>query len=157
MPGDILTDQAIVANETPPSDESYSDYSFAKQRIDKVINGWDGISKETDKVRALRHLKVDRDSLTQEKKLRADETYICRRLIDSNIRAEQPQHVAYLTQSRRSAVFKPKNLQAQLPAPVDILEENFTLVSRYTGWEVPLLAVDDGASGGGRHRDERWA
>lgn len=141
----IMPDQPPLAQS--PDQEllspDWSDFKFAEPKLKKIIESWKVVSSETERLRALRYIRVDEDSLKAEKIFDEDEMYVAARLIDSNIRSEQPQYIAYLTQSRRAAIFKPPG-GAQLDG-VDKLEQNFTDVARYMAWEKSFIRVIDGS------------
>ncbi len=131
--------------ETPPLElGSYQDFKFASPRIKKLTEDWAAIDSETKRLRLLRYIRVDKASLMKDGKFNEGQTYLAIRLTDTNIRQEQPQHVAYLTQSRRSLVFEPKD-GVEIDG-VAKLEKNFTDKARYVGWQAPYLQVIDGSS-----------
>ena len=142
MPGEI----AQVVNQPSSEDEAfnpnYQNYDFAAPRLKRIVEDWKVIEAETKRLRGMRYIRVDREYLKQEGKFKEDETYVATRLIDSNVRTEQPQYISYLTQSRRAAVFIP--LDGQTGLNTALLEEQFTLVSRYLGWESPFIRNVDG-------------
>lgn len=145
MPGEFS--EAPLVNATPDVSEAifpeWNKYAFAQPRLKNIIDDWKPLSDEQERVRKLRHIRVDKESLKADGLLVEDETYVAVRLIDQNIRAEQPQRVAYITQSRRTSVFiGPKEVT---PDKIDLLESDFTKVSRYLGWETPFLRTDDGS------------
>lgn len=154
MPTDINQNQPTLTQEyatgapTPmgveASKQSLMDFKVAKPRLEKIISDWDEITQETERARIVRYVKVDRESLKKVGLFKEDETYCAVRLIDTNIRQEQPQYVAYLTQARRAAVIRPKD--GSQVVNVEKLEEQFTCVARYLGWEKPFIRVVDGAA-----------
>ena len=86
--------------------QSYADFDYSKTAINSIIAEWEGVEKDSERARELRYLRYTKsEKLRQDGQVLADESYIPTRLIDVNIRREQPQFVAYLTQSRRSVVF----------------------------------------------------
>lgn len=150
---DILTTPAIAEvmaagqqGEVVETDqqETYFDFKWAKERFDKIISEWQEIKKVTERNRLLRYLKCDKSTLESLGLFKADETYIAVRLIDQNIRAEQPQRLAYITQPRRSVVLKP--LYGVNVNGLENVETIFTDCARYSGWETPFMKSDDGAS-----------
>lgn len=123
----------------------YFDFEQAEKEFQKLVGDWD--SKVTNQAtirRNMRTVQVDVDALQSEGKLKADETLIPIRVIDANIKMEQPIYVAYVKQSRRLAVFK-----AISNFPVDdrrkqIVESEFTTALSYNGWEKWVYRVIDG-------------
>jgi hypothetical protein len=133
-----------VADNQEGSGRDYYDFKFAQGVYTKLIDGWGGVVDETDRQRALRYVKdADSNSLRENGTLKPDEVYTPVRLIDSNIRGEQPALIQYITQSRRSIIFASPNSE-----PIDgieKLEEDFTLKARYLGWEIPFIQNLDGS------------
>jgi len=84
---------------------SFFDFNQAKNRIDNLIKQWREEINYTITRRKMRNIDVDITQLHKENLLKADETFIPIRVIDSTIRREQPSYVAFLTQSRRLAIF----------------------------------------------------
>jgi hypothetical protein len=130
-------------DNTPETEGSYDDYKYASVRIKKLIDDWGPIVKETERLRALRYLKVDVEALKKENLFKEDMVYVGVRLMDTNIRQENPQDIAYLTQTRRSLVLEPKN--GVKVDGVETAEQTFTDACRYIGWQSPFLRVIDGA------------
>lgn len=123
--------------------QSYADFDYSKTAINSIIAEWEGVEKDSERARELRYLRYTKsEKLRQDGQVLADESYIPTRLIDVNIRREQPQFVAYLTQSRRSVVFN--SLDGLNNPALDQLDILFTNKSRYLGWEVPFLRLIDG-------------
>lgn len=127
----------------------YYDYQKASGVYDKLIDSSQWLNTMVERERALRYVK-DAESITLREKgiLKADEVYIPNRLIDQNIRAEQPALVKYLTQSQRSIIFESSD-----GIPVDgkeKLENDFTLKARYLKWEIPWIQCFDGCQAHGK-------
>lgn len=142
----VTNDVNVVNNAY--KDEDYFNYSYASNIYDRLIDAWKAISAETQRQRDLRYVKHNSATdLRASGILKADETYCPVRLIDSNIRAEQPSATAYITQSRRSIIFASPN--EQTVDGLEKLEENFTKVARYLGWEIPFIQTEDGAAAHG--------
>lgn len=132
----------IGAVESAKTD--YEDYSKASVAINRLIDAWTKIASETERSRTLRFQKgVNSDDLRGEGKLKADEMYNPTRLIDMNIRREQPQFINYLTQSRRSIILAPED--TEYVNDIENLEIDFTKRARYLGWEIPFVRCIDGA------------
>lgn len=120
------------------------DYTYASTRFRKLVENWrSGEQKVTERNRRLRDIKVDVAALRANKKLKSDETYIPIRMLDLNIRREQPPFIQYLTQSRRTAIF---SCSSQPGMNTEQLEKEFTRVTRAPGWLTPFLQTLDGAS-----------
>lgn len=124
--------------------DTYFDFKYAQERFQKIIDEWEKIRNETKRCRLLRYIKADKDTLTTLNLFKEDETYVAVRLIDQNIRAEQPQRLAFITQPRRAVILKP--LYGTSVNGMENLESVFTDCARYLAWENPFIKVDDGAS-----------
>lgn len=122
----------------------YLDFSTAKGHYNRLIDAWGEINTTTDRNRALRyHKAADSKALRDQGILKADEMYNPLRIIDTNIRREQPQFINYLTQSRRSIIFAPET--EETVDGLEKLEADFTKKARYLGWEIPFIRAIDGA------------
>lgn len=117
------------------------DYAQSKTYSDSLIKGWHAQQIYVDKCRRLRQVDVSVESLQNQNILRPDETFIAARVIDANIKREQPSFISFLTQSRRLAIFDcvdDSTVQTQQ------LEEAFTKGMTYKGWEIPWFKCLDG-------------
>lgn len=117
-------------------------YQQVKDAFTLMSSGFERIRALAQVNRRLRKLSVDVESLRSMGKLRPDQTFIARRVIDSNIKNEQPPFIAYLKQSRRLAVFK---CLSEPNLNVDELEAEFTEGMQYNGWEIDYFKCLDGA------------
>lgn len=119
-----------------------NNYTQLKDALVLMNGKWEKIKSTTQINRRIRKLTVDVESLRQSGKLRADQTFIARRVIDTNIKNEQPPFIAYLKQSRRLAVFK---CLSDPSMNCDTLETEFTEGMQYNGWELDYFKTLDGA------------
>lgn len=120
----------------------FETYESAKLRIDALITDFTHQIDLANKNRERRFKELDVEKLKKEKKIAPNEFMIPMRVIDSNIRREQPAFFNYLKQSRRLLIFK----DVQDPALVtDKLENEFTRGVSYSGWEIPHFKVVDGS------------
>ena len=118
------------------------DYMKMAPRFDYLIKEWNTEKLETDRRRRIRKIECNIEQLRASGKLKADEVIIGVRVIDENIKKEQPIFVNYLTQSRRLAIFDCKsdpNLKTEL------LETNFTKGMTYDGCIRNFFKTIDGA------------
>lgn len=121
------------------------DYRTAQPKLAYLISDWAKHSQQVETQRNLRDFKAtSAEQMRADGKVKPDETYTPVRLIDGNIRKEQPRFLAYLVQSRRDMVFKRMGVTTSDPG-VDMLEQVFTDHCRYPGWEVPFIRLIDGA------------
>jgi hypothetical protein len=134
----------LTVNQTPEQTFLSPLYEYPKGRIDQLIRSWDTEFKLTDYRRRARNITVNVNELRKNGNLKPDETIIPIRLIDTNIKREEAPKIAYIKQSKRLAIFKPKNRSKILN--VDVLEAEFTRVSQYPGWELDYIKVIDGAA-----------
>lgn len=141
----------IVANNPEvklfaEGDNSFFNFLYAKGRVEALIRTWDNEVGATQYRRRVRNLSVNVLELRAKGKLKPDETIITTRLVDTNIKRGLPAKMAYLKQSRRLAIFKPLDDPNVDPARV---ENDFTRVSQYQGWEVDFQKVTDGGDAHG--------
>lgn len=120
-----------------------SDFTEAKSRLGKLLTNWKPVTEQAIKSRALRYVDIDPSTQRQSGTLLPDETYVPSRLIDMNIRREQPQYLAFIAQSPRDCVFQP--VDGEVMTDISLLETHFTSVCRYVKWQVPFIQVQDGS------------
>lgn len=134
--------------DTPAQDpgaitRSLKEHSQAKGLIDYLINDFENMRTVTLDNRQKRYQRaINGKMLRDEGMLASDEGYYPIKLIHTNIKREQPQYLAYLTQSRRSAIFT--NPDGSSIDQYEALEADFTTKVRYKGWEVPFIRLIDG-------------
>jgi hypothetical protein len=153
------TDQPPVAplpagnTETQPVDQTrLSNYGVFDTQFQQMIKDWDHEFIRTREQRIFRYIEVDVEKLRAQKFLKDDETIVPIRVADRNIRREQPAFVAFVTQSRRSLIFRERQSDlenAQGASDEQRLEEAFTQGMRYPGWELPIHGATDGAQAHG--------
>ena len=137
---------AVVPEVRMEDTEDYKEFfEFTRisPRIKGLVGEWTDEQAKTGVRRKMRNIDVDLDALRQEGKLKADETFIAVRVINSNIRQEEPPYIAYLTQSPRLAIFKclnKPNIDATL------IETDFTKGNTYNEWQKPFMKCRDGAA-----------
>lgn len=120
-------------------------YNEAILKLKKCIDDFSDEIKCSEIRRKMRKLDVDTDTLRQENKLKADETFIPIRVIDTNIKQEEPVTIAYVTQSRRLVIFEPLNIPRGTIDTQD-LEMDFTKLMTYVGWQRPIYKSRDGSA-----------
>jgi len=113
------------------------------EQFDGLFNGFKIVINTLEDNRANRNLLVDVKGLQAQGKIQAHETYIAQRVIDKNIAREMPPHIAYLTQSRRLAIFKPNDTRIQIQT--DTLETEFMRMLTYPNWIEDYTRLVDGA------------
>ena len=128
--------------ETPPEQTFGLNYDYSQTRISALMQTWDFESINTDYRRRTRDIVVNVNDLRNQGHLKPDETLIPVRLINTNIEREKPPYVAFMTQSQRRAVFKAKD-DIKLNTP--LIEEEFTRVTSYLGWELSHYRCLDGS------------
>lgn len=116
----------------------YEDASTAIQGLLNVINTLQSTAEEN---RNSRKLDIDVEAERADGHLDEDEFLVPTHIIDTNIRREQSKYVAYVTGSRRSAIF---TSITQPTTATGELERDFTDKTRYAGWQVPLFKIIDG-------------
>ena len=117
----------------------FRDWEHASAFIKKLDADW---QKEIDATAARRKIRYhDIDEAEVKKKLKPHESYIPRRVADTNIRREMPVWISYVTQSPRVGVFKPLSGKVVDTGPLEIEFSDFV---KYEGWEIPFFKVIDG-------------
>jgi hypothetical protein len=150
QPATVFLKPSGAGGEFSSSDNhDYYDYQKASGVYDKLIDGSSWLNNLVERERALRYVKdAESISLRERGIIKADEVYIPNRLIDQNIRAEQPAMVKYLTQSQRSIIFESSDGIAV--DGKEKLENDFTIKARYLKWEIPWIQCFDGAQAHGK-------
>lgn len=121
-------------------------FSSYRNKLDSLRKDWEKESKETERRRRIRAIDVDIEALRSQKKLKPDETLIAVRVIDENIKKEQPLFVNYLTQSDRLAVFDCVTNPSLAVRPLEVA---FTKRMSYSGMMKQLFKWIDGAEAHG--------
>jgi hypothetical protein len=142
-----------LTNMLPPegTPEAGSEQDYANELFDfnkfliigkQLHSDWASEIAQTEENRELRKFECDPEALRQSKAIGEDETYVADRVIDNNIRREQPASLNFITASRNVVTFTRKdNMSAN-----ERLEELFTRGAKYVGWEMPFIKETDGAS-----------
>ena len=116
-------------------------YSTAKPLINSMVGDWRTELVKTEARRNIRMIEIDVDQMRESGELEDDETFIPMRVIDSNIRKEQPAYVNYLTQAQKLIEMEDK-LNPMLP--VERAEQEFSKGMRYPKWETEWFQEFDG-------------
>ena len=122
-------------------DKDLTKYEDAATPIQGLLNVIGTLESTALENRNSRKLDIDVDSERSDGHLDEDEFLVPAHIIDTNIRREQSKYVAYVTGSRRSAIF---TSITEPTAATGELERDFTDKTRYSGWQVPLFKVIDG-------------
>ena len=138
----------VVTNAPPGEDEQQKmlDFQSARVHLDRIIRDWDTEVEDTEIRRKTRKVEIDLEGLRQKGDMDEDETMVPQRLIDSNISREEPPYVNYIKNSRRIALFECLENPFQ---DSDLIEQEFTRVATYSGWEVPIVKARDGSASHG--------
>lgn len=130
--------------EAKPADDKYS-FEKLKGKVSRISKSWKDEKSLSDERRELRYLNVNCEEERRTGRFKPHEIYIPIRIIDDNIRKEAPQYISYLTSSRNAAIFKPRDTR-NFPQGLSIqeLENGFTRMVRYNGWEIPFFKGLDG-------------
>lgn len=118
------------------------DYTDAIIRLKALHQKWSGEETETTRRRMLRNIDINPKALRDSGKLRPDETIIPIRMVDTNIRREQPAYINYLKGSQRLSIFKCID---DVKLDCQNIESEFTSGMQYVGWETPHFKVLDGS------------
>ncbi len=122
-------------------DKTLDDFDEASARIKALESDWALEVAETQRRRKLRYYDLFTDDMRNDGLIALDAFHNPRRIIDSNIRRELAPYIAYLTQSRDAAKFRP--MSAGSPEPESI-EAEFTRWAQYPKWQMPFFLWLDG-------------
>ena len=122
-------------------DKDLTKYEDAATPIQGLLNVIGTLETTASENRNSRKLDIDVDAERSDGHLDEDEFLVPAHIIDTNIRREQSKYVAYVTGSRRSAIF---TSITEPTAATGELERDFTDKTRYSGWQVPLFKIIDG-------------
>jgi len=122
-------------------DKDLTKYEDAATPIQGLLNVIGTLESTALENRNSRKLDIDVDAERSDGHLDEDEFLVPAHIIDTNIRREQSKYVAYVTGSRRSAIF---TSITEPTAATGELERDFTDKTRYSGWQVPLFKIIDG-------------
>ena len=131
MTNETSTSETMTSESS--STEKFFNFREAKSRLFALLSAWDGELTATRERRNLRYIDVNAKELRERQIIAPDETFVPIRVIDTNIRREQPGLSAYLSQSPRLAIFKCND------------EREFTTGMKYEGWELEHIKTYDGA------------
>jgi len=122
-------------------DKDLTKYEDAATPIQGLLNVIGTLESTAVENRNSRKLDIDVDAERSDGHLDEDEFLVPAHIIDTNIRREQSKYVAYVTGSRRSAIF---SSITEPTVATGELERDFTDKTRYSGWQVPLFKIIDG-------------
>lgn len=149
----LVSDQNIpAAGELPaplPADSLQRPEVF-QNRFNSVHAKADAERKTVLDNRDIRRCQYDVETMRANGELKAHETFIGVKVIDENIRKALPNHLAYLKQSRRLAIFEPKRHADRMRGVnTELVESEFTRVMTYPGWELTYINALDGSAAHG--------
>ena len=122
-------------------DKDFTKYEDATTQIRELLDVVSALESTAMENRNSRKLDINVDAEREDGHLDEDEFLVPAHIIDTNIRREQSKYVAYVTGSRRSAIF---TSITEPTAATGELERDFTDKTRYSGWQVPLFKIIDG-------------
>jgi len=122
-------------------DPTLDDFDEASARIKALESDWVAEVAETQRRRKLRYYDVFTDDLRADGTIALDAFHNPRRIINQNIVRELAPYIAYLTQSRDAAKFRPLSAGSPEPEP---LEAEFTRWAQYPKWQIPFFLWLDG-------------
>jgi hypothetical protein len=108
----------------------------------ELKNQWSQEISRTEEARELRKFECDPEAMRERNEIGEDETYVADRVIDTNIKREQPAFLNFLTAARNVVTFTRKDNMSSN----EVLEEKFTRGAKYVGWEMPFIKEVDGTS-----------
>lgn len=135
--------EAKVADSAQlPPDSIFADYQKFKQKADQLISDFSSVASKSVKNREERFKELDIEMLRRRQILAQNEYMIPMRVIDSNIRREQPAFFNYLKGGRRLMIFSDL---IDTSVVTTQLEDEFTRGMTYSGWEIPHFKTVDGS------------
>src|SRR5437773_4314465 len=140
MTNETSTSETMTSESS--STEKFFNFREAKSRLFALLSAWDGELTATRERRNLRYIDVNAKELRERQIIAPDETFVPIRVIDTNIRREQPGLSAYLSQSPRLAIFKCNDVPH---LDTQEVEREFTTGMKYEGWELEHIKTYDGA------------
>ena len=122
-------------------DKDFTKYEDASTNVRQLLDVIGTLESTAVENRNSRKLDINVEAERADGHLDEDEFLVPAHIIDTNIRREQSKYVAYVTGSRRSAIFT--SITEPTTATGE-LERDFTDKTRYPGWQVPLFKIIDG-------------
>jgi len=116
-------------------------YEDAAVKIRELLDVVSDLNSTAEENRNSRKLDINVEAERADGYLDEDEFLVPAHIIDTNIRREQSKYVAYVTGSRRSAIF---TSITEPTVATGSLERDFTDKTRYAGWQIPLFKIIDG-------------
>lgn len=107
------------------------DKDTLREKFQRVKTAHQEYVNDVHESRRIRLSRVSVDSMREQKKLAANETYIAVRVIDENIVRDMPTYMAYIKNAARMAIFKPRDGSVS------------PLMPRLESWFTSLLCYDD--------------
>lgn len=145
----MIPSQDMEQSQEEKDEQSYVDelFQFDKFRIigKQLYSDWSGLIEKTIDNRELRKFPADPEEMREVGDIGEDETFVADRVIDNNIKREQPAFLNFLTAARNIVTFTRKDTMSSN----EKLEEKFTRGAKYTGWEMPWIKETDGSSAHG--------
>lgn len=129
--------------EESPFYKNYFDYLLVKPRLDNLIGDWSYYRTRALENRNARYIKLDPEELRQKGAIQQSETMIPIRTIDTNIKREKADAMAFLNSANRLAYFHcidDPNIDCRQ------LESDFTKGLTYTDWYIDYDRHYDGAA-----------
>lgn len=120
----------------------FKEFIRIKSRLERLITEFAPVQSRAATNRMDRFKDINIKALRDKQELKADQYLLPVRVIESNIRREQPAYINYLKQSRRLLIFK------DIMEPLRVttrLEDEFSRGMTYSGWEIPQFKCIDGS------------
>lgn len=138
----LTPEQESIKKEQENDKNDLFDFAKAKTRLQQLKSSWDYQFQETLRRRLLRNVDISPEALRVSGKLLPDETIVPMRVIDTNIKREQPAYINFLKGTNRLAVFQCISDSTQ---DTQQIESEFSRVMTYNGWERPHYKCLDGS------------
>ena len=94
--------QPMIDNVIPPE----FDFMTCQKSLKQLVGDWSAEIMNTEERRRYRDIDISVEQLQAKGMLKSDEMLIPIRVINANIRREQPSYMAFITQSWRLAIFR---------------------------------------------------
>lgn len=118
-------------------------FSVVRTNLQGIVDYWKAEMHNTDLRRQERDSDIgDIEEMRESGEIKPDDTFIPERVINTNIRREQPAYVNFLTQSQRLLIF---NCISNPDLDTRKLEIDFTRGMTYKGWIKPHVRSIDGS------------
>jgi hypothetical protein len=115
----------------------------SRGKLNRMSEQWTPVRVEVEKNRKNRYVDFDVKAMRANKELLQDEILIPKRAIHNNIRRDYAPYMQFVREPRRSIIL---NCLTDTEVKPQVMERDYTRMSRYDGWEQVDFRVVDAAS-----------